>query len=913
MTGNFPGATGSIYNLITASTVTGTFSNATNGAILISSTGQPLKVIYTATNVQLQLIAQEYVDPTFTASGTIVDGDRGLAGTQSATVLTNAFNTINNAITAETGPLPNPGIVTVNSVGTGTTYTETGTTEFPAGNTLILSGDSTGTFTPNITVTNGITLDDATKVVYQGTLAATLTSAITLNGATTLSLPSSAASLLSNGTISGGGSLTLTGPGTLILNSAESYSGATNVSAGNLIVNGSTSPSSTITLGSKTTLTGTGTIGGQIINPTGTIDPGTSTTAATLTAGSLSFFSAGVTITGALGIEMLAGGTDELLLTGAASLSAGTLALTAAATLAPLALGTKVTVLHATGGITSVFDRVSINNGTTTTTIPATNGTIFQAPNGQWLEIDYTSTDVTLTPSLFKSSSLPVLPSGTANVSSTVPVIDSTVTVTETAGDMLPSGVTFSNAVVPGGVFSGTTTANAYGTYLVHLTATNGTVTQMRTFVLTVAIGGVSGSATIDLDYASAFFTAANWANDLNPTVNQLPGTFGTVLTNHDVATVSPAFKIGNIPFVPTQSGWLGMNLNQGTNTALAPLGTYSLGALSIIGPQMPILFGNSSTSSAATAAGTIIFNGSTVLSIPNVILSMTGPASNAANNSLTIKPTLNPGFAPMTISLGSTNSTIVVGSTSSISISANIIEQATGSSILLQGDSTGTGTLLLSGSNSFSGNLTVAGGLLQLGFPASISNPTTPLGTTAGGTIIAGTGAALDLNGVTIDNPEPLTISGTGISGSGAIFSSSGGVTWPGPLNLGGNATINSSPSDLTFADATDPITGSSFGLTLAGGGQNSTISAAIATGNGSLTKTGSGTWSLNGASNTYTEVRQPPSARGPSIVNAARSPPDPPCRFCRERSPGPAPSPARSPSPAAPSVRASETPPAR
>ena len=164
-----------------------------------------MKVIYTATNVQLQLIAQEYVDPTFTATGTIVDGDRGLPLTQSATVLTNAFNTINAAITAETGPLPNPGIVTVNSVGTGTTYTETGTTEFPAGNTVILSGDSTGTFTPNITITNGITLDDATKLVYRGTLAATRSAVRSSSTGRPPSASSSAASLFQQPGCTGGG------------------------------------------------------------------------------------------------------------------------------------------------------------------------------------------------------------------------------------------------------------------------------------------------------------------------------------------------------------------------------------------------------------------------------------------------------------------------------------------------------------------------------------------------------------------------------------------------------------------------------------------------------------------------------------------------------------------------------------
>ena len=465
---------------------------------------------------------------------------------------------------------------------------------------------------------------------------------------------------------------------------------------------------------------------------------------------------------------------------------------------------------------------------------------------------------VSLTPSLFTSSVLPLLANGTANVSSTVPVIDGTTAVTETPGDSLPSGVTFSNATVPGGVFSGTTTATAYGTYAVHLTATEGGVTQTRPFLLTVAqipTGGTapaSGSATVDVDFASAFFTAANWSNDATG-ATQVPGIFGTVLTNHDIATVSPTFKIGNIPAVPTQTGWLGMNLNQSSTTGLAPLGTYSIGALSIIGPQMPIFYGNSSTSTATSAAGTIIFNGATVLSVPNVIFSMTGPASNAANNSLSIKAALNNGDAPMTISLGGTSSTIVIGSTSSILISANITEQTTGSSILVQGDSTGNGTLVLSGNNSFSGSLTVAGGTLQLAAPTLLSSPSNPLGTTAGGTVISGTGAALDLNGVSLANAEPLSLAGTGVSNSGALYNSNGiPATFVGPLTLTGNTTINSSGGDIVLTDNAS-VAGTGFNLTLGGVGQFSTFGGALATGSGSLTKTGSGTWDLTGP-NLYT-----------------------------------------------------------
>ena len=324
--GTYTGAFSTPFNLITAGSVSGNFSNATNGAILMSSAGQSFLVNYTSTAVTLTLIAQEYVDPAFTPpAGGGVDGDPGLTGSQSAIIGTNAFNNIANALTAEAGPLPNFGIVTVSSVGVAGTGPTRRPRSFRPGNSLILSGDPTGGTAPNITL-SGLTLDDSTKVTYQGTLAATLNSVITLNGATTVNVTSTAGSLLSNGTISGNGSLTLTGAGTFILNSAESYTGSTSLTAGTLVVNGSTSPSSTVAMSSKTNLNGTGSIGGQIVDISGTIDPGTSTTAATMTAGSLSFFSGGSTVAGGtLSEELLSTGNDELVLTGSASLQAGTL------------------------------------------------------------------------------------------------------------------------------------------------------------------------------------------------------------------------------------------------------------------------------------------------------------------------------------------------------------------------------------------------------------------------------------------------------------------------------------------------------------------------------------------------------------------------------------------------------------
>ena len=87
--------------------------------------------------------------------------------------------------------------------------------------------------------------------------------------------------------------LVKTGDGTMVLTAANRYTGTTNVNAGKLIINGSTSTQSTVTVASGGTLGGTGTAGGAVTaNSGGTIAPGTSigsftTGALTLAGGSI--------------------------------------------------------------------------------------------------------------------------------------------------------------------------------------------------------------------------------------------------------------------------------------------------------------------------------------------------------------------------------------------------------------------------------------------------------------------------------------------------------------------------------------------------------------------------------------------------------------------------------------------------
>jgi len=98
-------------------------------------------------------------------------------------------------------------------------------------------------------------------------------------------------------TISGfyqdGGSFGLTkvGTGTLVLSVSNIYTGATNVSAGTLIINGSTSNASAVTVGLNGTLGGTGTVGGNT-TISGIHSPGNSPGIQTFT-GNLSYVNGG--------------------------------------------------------------------------------------------------------------------------------------------------------------------------------------------------------------------------------------------------------------------------------------------------------------------------------------------------------------------------------------------------------------------------------------------------------------------------------------------------------------------------------------------------------------------------------------------------------------------------------------------
>ena len=154
-----------------------------------------------------------------------------------------------------------------------------------------------------------------------------------------------------------------------------------------------------------------------------------------------------------------------------------------------------------------------------------------------------------------------------------------------------------------------------------------------------------------------------------------------------------------------------------------------------------------------------------------------------------------------------------------------------------------GVGTLTLSGTNTFTGGMTINAGMISL----ASSNA---LGNLAANTLVAN-GAELLING-NLSASGAFDISGAGIAtGRGALhLGGSANVTFSGAINLSDDAAIKGDGS--TVPAITGPVTLNNNTLTIQQDGSNThTVSGSIS-GAGGLVKSGAGTLTLSGA-NSY------------------------------------------------------------
>ncbi len=168
------------------------------------------------------------------------------------------------------------------------------------------------------------------------------------------------------------------GSGTTILTGQNSYSGATSVNNGTLQVDGSIADSSSVTVASGATLSGLGTVPSTTVN--GTLQPGDPGVAGTLNTDLT--FGSGSTLN--INEDTVSSNVvvSEVIVTGTASLTGSSLSLSFADTVPS---GKTYTIVHTTGGL----------GGTTFTSLP--NGSTLSDSKGEFFQINYSTTDVTIT------------------------------------------------------------------------------------------------------------------------------------------------------------------------------------------------------------------------------------------------------------------------------------------------------------------------------------------------------------------------------------------------------------------------------------------------------------------------------------------------------------------------------------
>lgn len=302
-----------------------------------------------------------------------------------------------------------------------------------------------------------------------------------------------------------------------------------------------------------------------------------------------------------------------------------------------------------------------------------------------------------------------------------------------------------------------------------------------------------------------------------------------------------------------------------------------------------------------AMGAGSLVLNGGTVASDGTLTLSNKYPGGISINGNIQFGDTT--GVAVSTANLTFTNSVTLGSSTRTLTIGNNGTTTFSGpvsgsavAGLTIDTNAGSTGTIALSGSNTYSGQTTVNNGNLQVSGGNAISdsgavviaNSSTATLTVSGSETIGSLSGGGALGGkVVVDSGNVLTVAGSSTTSFDGIISGNGGLsmagsgtltlsadqTFNGPLNIssgvlnvtgrlasipitvsGGTYTIGQTDTvgSVTLSsgtiNGTGTLGGSSYSLTNSG-----TISVNLGGGSSSLTKSGAGTVTLSGA-NTYT-----------------------------------------------------------
>jgi autotransporter-associated beta strand protein len=748
-------------------------TTVTGGAVLAVSADNRLGTGSGAGNIVLD-------GGTLRAASTFtLDSARGIAVGSATGSATGSIDTNNTAV------LTYGGVMTDNGSGADSL------TKLGSG-TLILTSSSINTFTGAANLNAGTlnfarleNLGNGSAINFNGgTLQYSASDVADITARTVTTTGSTGAIIDTNGynvtfaagAITGTGALAKTGAGTLTLAVTNSYSGNTTITAGTVKLGTATAiPSGTGN--GATTVTGTLDLNNfsptlNLLTGAGTVT-NTGTGAVTLTVDTANS-SNGSTFSGALNngsgtVSLNKIGANTLILSGtstysgASTYSGGTTISAGGITVASDA------VLGAVPG-TAAAGNIVITGGATlgasaTMTLNANRGLAI-GPSGTAAATIAPATGTTLT---YKGI---IANSGTATGG---------LTKSNTTGTLVLGGAnTYAgNTTISGGTLQVADAAaipSGPGKGNVSVAATNSGRLDLNGYAITV--NGLTGAGTITSGVAGAAAITAGG--------NDQTSSFTGVIQNGS----------GTVSLGKTGSGTLTL---AGANTYTGGT-TISQGTLSISSD------GNLGAVPASATPGNLVINGGTL----------------STSATLTINSKRGIAVGPAS---GSGTGTIDAAAGTTLTYGGIIADNGSGTGGLTKSNT--TGTLVLGGANTYSGDTTVSGGTLQLGNVAAI-----PSGTGKGNLALAA-GSTLDLN-----NLSPTV---NGLSGAGTV--------------------TNGLTGSVTFTAGAYSQTGTFGGL--------------IQDGNGTVafTKTGSGTLTLT-SSNSYSGNTTIDAGGTLEIANAAALP---------------------------------------
>ncbi len=725
-------------------------------------------------------------------------------------------------------------VLTINAVIADNTVAST-LTKFGAG-TAILAGANT--YTGSTTVSAGV------LQVGNGGTTGSLGSGGVANNASLIFNRGDALTL--SNAISGSGSLSQNGAGTLVLAADNTYAGVTNINAGVLqIGNGGTvgslgaggvidngslifnrsdalafssvisgsgavaqSGSGTLVLSAANTYSGTTTINAGTLSIASNanlgavatsaplnINGGTLLTSATFTMDNAGNNKRGIIIGGG-GATISNNSATQLTVTGVVS---GTGSLTKT--------GIGTTLLS--GANTYSGDTIVRNGALVISGAPTGSGAL--TVTGGTLRLDYTTNNVTK----IADGALLTLGGGTLEIAggSHVEVVGSTT------------------------IATGASTVTR-----------NGGTSVLRMNAITKNAGGVLN------------FTAGNIASTSTP--NDASGILGIWATvgGTDWATNSGVAEGGGNNFITAYTGYtdiaaLGATVNTASNVRINSAGSGGNNVLAAPTTSINTLMQNVGTASTlALAGGTLRVNGIVI---------------NATGESLTIASIANDGTLTSATSSGAPDVTLINNSSNkTLTINALIADNTAASTLTKSGG----GTVVLAGTNTYTGGTTNGAGILQIG-----------IGGTSGS---LGSGNVSNNGSLIFNRSDALTVTGV-ISGAGTLAQNGFGMLTltntntytgtttlsAGTVSVGADANLGNA-NGLIFNGGTLQITGTSLtsyaggvigshavtltagktvGFDIVNAANTFTVSQNLNQGSGGLTKLGAGKLILSGT-NTYT-----------------------------------------------------------